>query len=46
MVFGLARGDGPAEALEWGLAAGAASVMQSGTAHPRRADILRLKTAP
>ena len=43
MVFGLARGDGAAEALRWGLAAGAASVMRSGTAHPQRADILRLK---
>lgn len=42
MVLALARGAGPGEALRWGMAAGAASVMQPGTAHPRRADIERL----
>ncbi len=39
MVRALAAGASPGEALDWGLAAGAASVMQSGTARPRRSDI-------
>ncbi len=39
MVWALARGDGPGEALAWGSAAGAAAVMSSGTAHPTRARI-------
>jgi 6-phosphofructokinase 2 len=39
MVVALARGDGPAEALAWGSAAGAAAVMSTGTAHPSRGQI-------
>ena len=39
MTCALARGDGAREVLAWGLAAGAAAVMLTGTAHPRRADI-------
>lgn len=42
MTLAFARGDTPDDALSWGLAAGAAAVMQSGTAHPRRADITAL----
>jgi 6-phosphofructokinase 2 len=39
MVLALARGEGPAEALAWGTAAGAAAVMNTGTAHPARGQI-------
>ena len=39
MTLALARGQGPAEALSWGLAAGAAAVMSTGTARPKRATI-------
>jgi 6-phosphofructokinase 2 len=39
MVLALARGEGPAEALTWGTAAGAAAVMNTGTAHPARGQI-------
>ena len=39
MVLGLARGDSPREAFAWGMAAGAAAVIRTGTAHPRRADV-------
>ncbi len=39
MVLSLARGDAPAEALAWGTAAGAAAVMNTGTAHPARGQI-------
>ncbi|MCW3476432.1 1-phosphofructokinase family hexose kinase [Limobrevibacterium gyesilva] len=39
MTLALARGSDPADALAWGIAAGAAAVMQTGTAHPRRADV-------
>ena len=37
MVLALARNAGPAEALAWGSAAGAAAVSATGTAHPARA---------
>jgi len=39
MLWSLARGESPAEALVWGSAAGAAAVMSTGTAHPARAQI-------
>jgi len=39
MVLALARGAAPADALAWGLAAGAAAVMATGTARPRRETI-------
>jgi len=39
MVLALARGAAPADALAWGLAAGAAAVMATGTARPKRAEI-------
>ena len=39
MVLALARGAPPADALRWGLAAGAAAVTSTGTARPRRATI-------
>jgi len=39
MVLALARGASPADALTWGLAAGAAAVMATGTARPRRETI-------
>jgi len=40
MTAALARGEDDATALRWGLAAGAASVMNTGTAHPRR-EVIR-----
>ncbi len=43
MVLALARGESPAEAFAWGMAAGAAAVTQPGTAHPRRADVEALR---
>jgi 6-phosphofructokinase 2 len=39
MVLALARGAPAADALRWGLAAGAAAVTATGTARPRRATI-------
>lgn len=39
MVLALARGAPPREALAWGMAAGAAAVSSTGTAHPKRADV-------
>jgi 6-phosphofructokinase 2 len=39
LTLALARGESDDVALNWGLAAGAASVMNTGTAHPRRAAI-------
>jgi 6-phosphofructokinase 2 len=42
MTLALARAAPPADALAWGLAAGAAAVMATGTARPKRADIARL----
>ncbi len=39
MVLALARGGPPTDALRWGLAAGAAAVMATGTARPRRETI-------
>ena len=43
LVLSLARGEAPADALAWGLAAGAAAVMATGTARPRRATIEALR---
>ncbi len=43
MVLALVRGAPPAEALGWGLAAGAAAVMATGTARPRRETIEALQ---
>lgn len=37
MVLALSRGAAPPEALAWGMAAGAAAVSATGTAHPTRA---------
>ena len=39
MVLAFARDAAPADALAWGLAAGAAAVMATGTARPKRATI-------
>ena len=39
MTLALARGEAPSGALGWGLAAGAAAVMSTGTARPKRAII-------
>ncbi len=39
LVLALSRDSSPADALAWGLAAGAAAVMATGTARPRRATI-------
>jgi 6-phosphofructokinase 2 len=43
MVLALSRGESPREAFAWGMAAGAAAVMATGTAHPRRADVEALR---
>ncbi|MCC6718558.1 MAG: 1-phosphofructokinase family hexose kinase [Acetobacteraceae bacterium] len=43
MVLALARDGAPADALAWGLAAGAAAVMATGTARPRRETIEALR---
>lgn len=43
MTLALARGESPREAFAWGMAAGAAAVMQAGTAHPRRAEVEALR---
>ena len=37
LVLALSRGASPPEALAWGMAAGAAAVSATGTAHPKRA---------
>jgi len=42
MVLALSRGAAPPEALAWGMAAGAAAVSATGTAHPKRALVERL----
>ena len=42
MVLALARGATDEDAFAWGMAAGAAAVMHTGTAHPARADVERL----
>ncbi len=42
MVLALARGASDEDAFAWGMAAGAAAVMHTGTAHPKRADVERL----
>jgi 6-phosphofructokinase 2 len=42
MALALARGAADADAFAWGMAAGAAAVMHTGTAHPARADVERL----
>jgi 6-phosphofructokinase 2 len=42
LVRALTQGTAPADALAWGLAAGAAAVMATGTARPRRATIEEL----
>ena len=39
MVLALARGATDEDAFAWGMAAGAAAVMHTGTAHPARADV-------
>jgi 6-phosphofructokinase 2 len=39
MILAFARGDSPSTALAWGSAAGAAAVMNPGTAHPSRGQI-------
>ena len=43
MVLALARGASDEDAFAWGMAAGAAAVMNTGTAHPLRADVERLR---
>jgi 6-phosphofructokinase 2 len=40
MTLALATGCDAEDALLWGLAAGAGAVSQTGTAHPRRADVI------
>lgn len=42
MVLALARGSSDEDAFAWGMAGGAAAVMNTGTAHPSRADVERL----
>ncbi len=39
MIFGLSRGDAPEDAFAHGIAAGAAAVMNYGTAHPLPTDV-------
>jgi 6-phosphofructokinase 2 len=43
MVMALSRGAEPEDAFAWGMAAGAAAVSNSGTAHPREADVRMLR---
>ena len=43
MTLALARNEAPESALAWGLAAGAAAVMSTGTARPERATIEALR---
>ncbi|GGC58664.1 putative ATP-dependent 6-phosphofructokinase isozyme 2 [Siccirubricoccus deserti] len=43
MVLALARGESPKEAFAWGMATGAAAVMQPGTARPRPEDVAMLR---
>jgi 6-phosphofructokinase 2 len=45
MVLALARGASDADAFAWGMAAGAAAVMNTGTAHPARAVVESLYAA-
>ena len=45
MVLALARGAADEDAFAWGMAAGAAAVMHTGTAHPARAEVERLRAA-
>jgi 6-phosphofructokinase 2 len=42
-VLALARGESPRAAFAWGMATGAAAVMQPGTAQPRPEDVARLR---
>ena len=42
LTMALARGCDARDALAWGSAAGAAAVMRTGTAHPKRADVEEL----
>ena len=42
MVLALARGATDDEVFAWGMAAGGAAVMHTGTAHPKRADVEQL----
>ena len=42
LVWALARGDTPREALRWGVAAGGAALLAPGTGLAQRAEILRL----
>ena len=44
MVLALSRGAAPPEALAWGMAAGAAAVSATGTAHPKRGLVESLLT--
>ena len=43
MTLALARGDAPADAFAWGVAAGAAAVSNAGTAHPTRQEVAALR---
>ena len=43
LVWSLDRGDAPAEALRWGVAAGAAALLSPGTALAQAADVHRLQ---
>ena len=43
LVWALDRGDAPAEALRWGVAAGAAALLAPGTALAQAADVHRLQ---
>jgi 6-phosphofructokinase 2 len=43
MTLSLALGRKPPDAFAWGMAAGAAAVSNAGTAHPRRAEVARLR---
>ena len=42
LVWALAQGDAPPDALRWGMAAGAAALLAPGTALAQREEILRL----
>jgi 6-phosphofructokinase 2 len=42
LILALARGSDARDALAWGSAAGAAAVMRTGTAHPKREDVEEL----
>mgnify|MGYP006209440479 CR=1 FL=1 len=45
LVWALAQGDAPPDALRWGVAAGAAALLAPGTALAQREEILRLLAA-